>query len=118
MILLIMWLLWSGHYTPLLIGFGVVSCVIVLVLTRRMDIVDEECAPLLGLTWQLGLVVGVAAMFGDACSSFIKRRLGMPSGAMALGLDHVPESLFPLIASRAWVALSWPEVSSEVTTHS
>ncbi len=68
------------------------------------------CAPLLGLTWQLGLVVGVAAMFGDACSSFIKRRLGMPSGAMALGLDHVPESLFPLIASRAWVALSWPEV--------
>jgi len=48
-VLFVIWLLWSGHYTPLLIGFGVVSCAIVLVLTRRMNIADQECAPLLGL---------------------------------------------------------------------
>ncbi|MBC8352381.1 MAG: Na+/H+ antiporter subunit E [Planctomycetes bacterium] len=48
-VLLGIWLLWSGHYTPLVIGFGVVSCAIVLILTRRMNIADEECAPLLGL---------------------------------------------------------------------
>jgi multicomponent Na+:H+ antiporter subunit E len=43
------WLLWSGHYTPLLMSFGGASCLFVLFLTRRMNITDEECAPLLGL---------------------------------------------------------------------
>ncbi len=43
------WLLWSGHYTPMLIGFGVGSCALVLLLSRRMGIVDDEGFPL-GLT--------------------------------------------------------------------
>ena len=43
------WLLWSGHYTPLLLAFGVGSSLFVLLLTRRMNIADEEGAPLLGL---------------------------------------------------------------------
>ena len=44
------WLLWSGHYTPLLISFGVASCLIVVLLSRRMAIVDAEAAPVhLGL---------------------------------------------------------------------
>lgn len=41
-ILFITWLLWSGHYTPLLIGLGAASCVAVLVLVRWMGILDEE----------------------------------------------------------------------------
>ena len=44
------WLLWSGHYNPLLISFGAVSCLLVVLLSWRMDIVDEEAAPV-----QLGL---------------------------------------------------------------
>ncbi len=40
------WLLWSGHYTPMLIGFGLASCILVLLLARRMGIVDEEGFPL------------------------------------------------------------------------
>ncbi len=40
------WLLWSGHYTPMLIGFGVGSCALVLVLAHRMGIVDSEGFPL------------------------------------------------------------------------
>ncbi len=36
------WLLWSGHYTPLLISLGVLSSILVVVLARRMDLVDQE----------------------------------------------------------------------------
>jgi len=40
------WLLLSGHYTPLLIGFGIGSTVLVVYLARRMDVVDHEGVPL------------------------------------------------------------------------
>lgn len=46
-----MWLVWSGHYTPLLIGFGVASCAGVVLLCQRMGIVDREGLPL-DLTWR------------------------------------------------------------------
>ncbi len=46
-----MWLVWSGHYTPLLIGFGVVSSAGVVWLCHRMGIVDREGLPL-DLTWR------------------------------------------------------------------
>jgi multicomponent Na+:H+ antiporter subunit E len=45
------WLLLSGHFEPLLIGFGVLSCVIVVVATGRMDVIDHEGHPL-HLTWR------------------------------------------------------------------
>lgn len=52
------------------------------------------------LDWPLlvGMTIGVTAMLGDLLSSFIKRRLGMASSSMALGLDQLPESLLPLLA--------------------
>lgn len=40
------WLLLSGHYTPLLIGFGVGSTALVVYLSLRMDVVDHEGQPL------------------------------------------------------------------------
>ncbi len=46
------WAFWSGHDEPLMIGFGVASCLAVLALSRRMGIVDDEGEPthvLLGL---------------------------------------------------------------------
>jgi multicomponent Na+:H+ antiporter subunit E len=36
------WLLWSGHYTPLLLFFGAVSCILVLVLAGRIGFFDVE----------------------------------------------------------------------------
>ena len=48
-ILFVFWLLLSGHYTPLLIGFGIGSCVLVVYLAMRMDVVDHE-----GVPFQLG----------------------------------------------------------------
>ncbi len=61
----------------------------------------------LGYPWHIGPLIGAFAMIGDLFSSFIKRRLGMPSGSMALGLDHVPESLLPLLVCRPLLGLSW-----------
>jgi multicomponent Na+:H+ antiporter subunit E len=39
------WLLNSGHYTPLIIGFGVASSLLVVFLSWRMGIVDREGMP-------------------------------------------------------------------------
>ena len=36
------WLLWSGHYTPLLLSFGAASCLLVVVISWRMRNLDEE----------------------------------------------------------------------------
>ena len=59
-------------------------------------------APLIGLDWTIGLIVAAVAMTGDLFSSFVKRRMKLRSGSMALGLDQIPESLLPAIACR-WV---------------
>jgi CDP-2,3-bis-(O-geranylgeranyl)-sn-glycerol synthase len=55
-------------------------------------------AHLLGMDWRIGLLIGTLAMTGDLLSSFIKRRIGLPAGARATGLDHLPESVLPLLA--------------------
>ena len=44
-VLMVVWLLNSGHYTPLLISFGVVSCLFVVYLSWRMGIIDREGLP-------------------------------------------------------------------------
>ena len=45
-----LWLLLSGHYTPLLIGIGGASAIFAVVVALRMDVVDHEGHPLrLGL---------------------------------------------------------------------
>lgn len=40
------WLALSGHYSALLLGFGVASCLLVVYLSHRMDVIDEEGVPL------------------------------------------------------------------------
>ena len=57
-------------------------------------------ASAMGLQWELGALVAALAIVGDLFSSFVKRRMGLPPSSMALGLDQIPESLFPLVASR------------------
>jgi multicomponent Na+:H+ antiporter subunit E len=44
--LAIIWLLLSGHYTPLLLGLGAASCLLVWYISERMDLVDHEEHPL------------------------------------------------------------------------
>lgn len=64
----------------------------------------------LGFGWKAGLLIGALAMLGDLLSSFVKRRMGLPPSAMALGLDQVPESLIPLMVCAPLLNLSWPQV--------
>jgi len=66
--------------------------------------------PLLGLSAIVGLTAGATTMLGDILSSFIKRRLGLPAGAMALGLDQIPESLFPLLALCPFLPLTFIDI--------
>ncbi len=61
-------------------------------------------AIVIGLSWDMGLIVAIGAMIGDCLSSFVKRRLNLPSSAMALGIDQIPESLLPLLG--VWNQLS------------
>lgn len=68
-------------------------------------------APLIGLDWTTGLVVGPAAMAGDIFTSFAKRRMGLPPSSQALGLDHIPESLFPALAAMPLVGLTLFDVA-------
>ena len=42
------WLLWSGLYKPLLLGLGAFSCVLVVWLVRRMDLIDRDVFRLRG----------------------------------------------------------------------
>jgi CDP-archaeol synthase len=67
-------------------------------------------ARLLGLTATTGIVVALAAMTGDTIASFVKRRLGIKPGGMAIGLDQLPESLLPLAIVGPAHGLSWTAV--------
>ncbi len=62
-------------------------------------------APLFGLGVRTGLLFGALTMAGDLSSSFIKRRIGIPSGGRALGLDQMLESVFPLLGCKAALGL-------------
>ena len=68
-------------------------------------------APALGLAWTTGLLTGVAAMAGDLGSSFIKRRMGLPSSSRALGLDQVPEALLPALVCKSLLALTIVDIA-------
>jgi CDP-2,3-bis-(O-geranylgeranyl)-sn-glycerol synthase len=78
--------------------------------------VTPLAAMLAGFDLQTGILIGVFAMLGDLTSSFIKRRLAMPSSSQAFGLDQIPESLFPLLAIQSRVGISTAEIVLLVAT--
>jgi CDP-2,3-bis-(O-geranylgeranyl)-sn-glycerol synthase len=73
--------------------------------------VTTAAGPVVGLDWQIGLVVGSLAMAGDLFSSFIKRRLGRPPSTPVVGLDQIPEALFPLLACMRLLSLTLIDVA-------
>jgi len=46
LMLFAVWLALSGHYTPLLLGFGVGSCTLTVYIAWRMDVTDHEGVPI------------------------------------------------------------------------
>ena len=69
-------------------------------------LITSGVAPLIGLPWNVGAVVGTVAMLGDLLSSFLKRRMNLAPSTMALGFDQVPESLLPLLACQPMLGIS------------
>ncbi|MFZ0651381.1 MAG: CDP-archaeol synthase [Pseudolabrys sp.] len=69
-------------------------------------LVTTASASLIGPDPAIGAIVAGAAMAGDLFSSFVKRRLNLPPSSQALGLDQVPESLFPMLACRNALSLT------------
>ncbi|WP_205618837.1 Na+/H+ antiporter subunit E [Terasakiella pusilla] len=43
--LYVFWFLLSGHTEPLLLGFGAISCAVVVFIAYRMDVIDHEGHP-------------------------------------------------------------------------
>ncbi|MDE2062089.1 MAG: CDP-archaeol synthase [Bradyrhizobium sp.] len=69
-------------------------------------VITTLCAPLIGLEMSIGATAAAAAMAGDLLSSFLKRRLNFPPSSQAIGLDQLPESLFPMLACRDALSLT------------
>jgi CDP-diglyceride synthetase len=69
------------------------------------------CAPLIGIDMTVGALAALAAMAGDLCSSFAKRRLNLPPSSRAIGLDQIPESLFPMLACRDALSLTAGDIA-------
>lgn len=71
-------------------------------------------APIVGLSWMIGLLVSITAMAGDLLSSFIKRRLDLPPSSKATGLDQIPELLIPLLVCCTVIDLSVADIVTAV----
>ncbi len=52
LVLAIVWLLLSGFFVPLLLSLGLASIILVLLIARRMDVIDHEGQPL-HLSWRI-----------------------------------------------------------------
>jgi hypothetical protein len=77
-----------------------------------LAVLATTCAAvLLGLGWKMGVLVGTIAMAVDLLSSFVKRRLGLAPSSQAIGLDQIPESLFPLLAACLLLPLTALDVA-------
>lgn len=79
---------------------GVVGAIIVTALVA--SILDRSAVT--------GALIGLLAMSGDLCASFIKRRLGMAPSSMALFLDQIPESLLPALVLKQSFGLTAAEL--------
>jgi CDP-2,3-bis-(O-geranylgeranyl)-sn-glycerol synthase len=71
-------------------------------------------APLVGIEFATGTIISAAAMVGDLFSSFLKRRLRMPPGSMAIGLDQIPEALLPALMAKCVLPLTVLDVTATV----
>lgn len=73
--------------------------------------VTTAAAPIVGLSWQIGFAVGSFAMIGDLFSSFLKRRFGRASSSPLIGVDQIPEALFPLLVCMRPLSLTLGDVA-------
>lgn len=81
-------------------------------------VVTAAAASVIGRGPIFGLSIAALAMAGDLVSSFVKRRLALPSGATAPLLDQVPESLLPALFAAWSLAFGVAETAAVVLAFS
>lgn len=79
LVLIAAWVLWSGIYTPLLLGLGVLSCVLSLYLAHRIgffsrDVFSLHLAPRLPRYWGW-LLIEIAKSSLDVARIILRRQL-------------------------------------------
>lgn len=87
LLLLAVWLLNSGHYTALMISFGVASCLFVIWLSIRMGIVDDEGVP-------IHLLPRLPVYLPWIAKEVAKSNLDVARRILALGRPNVSPRLF------------------------
>ncbi len=88
---------WSGFLfgTFFALPFGLVMAWLILIAPPSLELVPTFGPSVLGAVPVVLLLSG-GAMTGDAVGSFLKRRLGRPSGSRTLLLDQLPFVLLPI----------------------
>ena len=88
---------WSGFLlgSTLAVPFGLLEAALILAAPPNLALVPRWGPSVLGALPPV-LLVTYGAMTGDALGSFVKRRLGRPSGARALLLDQLPFVAVPI----------------------
>jgi hypothetical protein len=69
-------------------------------------------AAFIGVGWRTGALLAFATMFGDLLSSFVKRRMGRAPSSKAVGLDQIPESLFPALLAIPLMGITPTDVAA------
>lgn len=67
-LLFILWLLLSGHYSPLFYTYGIISCVLTVYMAHKMHLLDEEGHP-------VHMFIGFLAYFPFLVAEIIKANL-------------------------------------------
>lgn len=111
---------WAGFLfgSTLAVPFGLLEAALILAAPPNLALVPRWAPSVLDAVPVVALMT-YGAMTGDAIGSFIKRRLGRPSGARAVILDQLPFVAFPILLGAAvdpglfvtvfasWEALLW-----------
>jgi len=97
------WLLWSGHYSVLLLALGAVSCVVVLLLARRtgffaIDVYALHLGPRLPAFW-IWLLQEIVRSNFTVARIVLGRRLRIEPTLVSVDASHLPASIQATLAN-------------------
>lgn len=91
--LAILWLLLSGHFAdPMLLGLGFASVILVVVIVRRMEVLDHEAQP-------IHLSARVPLYWGWLIKEIVLANIDVAKAILGLGVPVAP-SVFKVRASQ------------------